>query len=74
MSLYPVEDKFANLKSIKFLKENSNINIGYSDHTIGVEACLGAVALGAKIIEKHFTINKNILLLEIINYLLITKK
>tara|TARA_B100001029_G_C15052391_1_gene451755 strand:- start:532 stop:1500 length:969 start_codon:yes stop_codon:yes gene_type:complete len=58
VSLYPVEDKFANLKSIKFLKENSNINIGYSDHTIGVEACLGAVALGAKIIEKHFTINK----------------
>lgn len=58
VSLYPVQDKFANLNSIKFLKEKTKINIGYSDHTIGLEACLGAVALGAEIIEKHFTIDK----------------
>ena len=33
--------------------------IGYSDHTIGIEACCAAVASGAKIIEKHFTLDKN---------------
>ena len=55
---YPVEDKYANLKSISYLKNKLNINIGYSDHTIGNEACLASVALGAKIIEKHFTLDK----------------
>lgn len=56
---YPVEDKYANLKSISYLIENFDLKIGYSDHTIGNEACLAAVALGAKIIEKHFTVDKN---------------
>ena len=56
---YPVEDKYANLNSIPFLIKNTKLRIGYSDHTIGYEACLGAVALGAKIIEKHFTLSKN---------------
>ena len=56
---YPVEDKHANLKSISYLIKNFDINIGYSDHTIGNEACLASVALGAKIIEKHFTLDKN---------------
>jgi len=55
---YPVEDKFANLKSIEYLIKNLNITIGYSDHTLGNEACIAAVTMGAKIIEKHFTINK----------------
>jgi len=55
---YPVEDEFANLKSIEYLIKNSKLTIGYSDHTIGNEACISAVAMGAKIIEKHFTINK----------------
>ena len=59
VSDYPVEDKEANLLSIKYLKEKYNINVGYSDHTIGVEASIIATAYGAKIIEKHFTINKN---------------
>ena len=55
---YPVLDKDANLKSISFLKKKFDNLIGYSDHTLGNEACLVAVALGAKIIEKHFTLNK----------------
>ncbi len=56
---YPVEDKYANLNSIKYLIKNFDVNIGYSDHTIGNEACLASIALGAKIVEKHFTLNKN---------------
>ena len=55
---YPVEDKFANLRSVEYLIKNSKLTIGYSDHTIGNEACIAAVAMGAKVIEKHFTINK----------------
>ena len=57
---YPVRYSNANLLSILKLKEkNKSITIGYSDHTIGIEASLTATVLGAKIIEKHFTFNKN---------------
>lgn len=56
---YPVDDKYANLNSIKFLKKKIDLTVGYSDHTIGTQACLAAVALGASIIEKHFTLDKN---------------
>ena len=59
VSDYPVLDKEANLLSIKYLKDKLKMNIGYSDHTLGLEACLMAVAYGAKIIEKHFTLDKN---------------
>ena len=55
---YPVEDKFANLRSVEYLIKNSRLTIGYSDHTLGNEACIAAVTMGAKVIEKHFTINK----------------
>ena len=55
---YPVEDKFANLRSVEYLIKNSKLTIGYSDHTLGNDACIAAVVMGAKIIEKHFTINK----------------
>ena len=55
---YPVEDKFANLRSVEYLVKNSKLTIGYSDHTLGNEACIAAVAIGAKVIEKHFTLNK----------------
>jgi sialic acid synthase SpsE len=54
---YPVQDKDANLLSIKYLNEKLPITIGYSDHVIGIESVLGAVSLGAKIIEKHFTLS-----------------
>jgi len=58
VSAYPVKDKDANLKSITFLKNNLKKNIiGYSDHTIGINAAMGAVCLGARIVEKHFTLD-----------------
>ena len=56
---YPVDPGYANLNAIKTLKEKFNITIGYSDHTLGINASIASVALGARIIEKHFTINKN---------------
>ena len=59
VSDYPVKDNEANLTSIKYLKDKFKINIGYSDHTLGIEASINAVAYGAQIIEKHFTIDKN---------------
>lgn len=59
VSSYPVLPEHANLKAIKTLQTELDCTIGYSDHTIGVDASLIAVALGARIIEKHFTIDKN---------------
>jgi N,N'-diacetyllegionaminate synthase len=60
VSSYPADDKTLNLMSIKFLEDQfKEINIGYSDHSIGYEACVASVALGAKIIEKHFTLSNN---------------
>ena len=56
---YPVNDKFANLNSIKYLIDKLNFTVGYSDHTLGVDAAFVASSIGAKIIEKHFTIDKN---------------
>ena len=56
---YPVESKFANLKAISNLIDRLNCCIGYSDHTIGIDATIVAVGLGARIIEKHFTKDKN---------------
>ena len=49
-----------NLNTIKYLKKKyKDFNIGYSDHTKGLEACKIAYLLGAKVIEKHFTLDKN---------------
>lgn len=53
----PVED--VNLLALQTLREKFNVDIGYSDHTNGIEISIGAVAMGAKIIEKHFTLDKN---------------
>jgi len=58
VSDYPVEDKEANLISIKYLIDKFKVNIGYSDHTLGIEASIMAVAYGSKVIEKHFTLDK----------------
>ena len=59
-SAYPLPFKEANLKYIKKLKKLFPNNfIGYSDHTLGIKAATLAVACGAKIIEKHFTHDKN---------------
>ena len=58
-SLYPTPDHLVRLDAINELKKNfKNIEIGYSDHTIGKVACLSAISMGANIIEKHFTDSK----------------
>ena len=59
-SEYPAGKQNLNLMSIPFMKKKFRINVGYSDHSLGLYASLTAVALGAKVIEKHFTINKNL--------------
>lgn len=60
VSLYPTAPQYVNLKAIKTLKkEFSQFMIGYSDHTQGVDSCIFAAVLGAEIIEKHFTYDKN---------------
>lgn len=56
---YPVAPEEANLRAIQFLGERFDVPVGYSDHTVGIDAALLAVALGARIIEKHFTLDKN---------------
>jgi N,N'-diacetyllegionaminate synthase len=58
VSQYPCQDEEANLKAILSLRKQFKYPIGYSDHTIGTEACVAAVALGARVIEKHFTFDK----------------
>lgn len=59
VSSYPVPPDQVNLAAIPFMKVQLGCTVGYSDHTLGVEACIIAAALGAQIIEKHFTIDKN---------------
>jgi N,N'-diacetyllegionaminate synthase len=56
---YPVEPAQANLAAIRNLQTELGGTVGYSDHTLGIEAAVLAVALGARIIEKHFTLDKN---------------
>jgi len=59
VSSYPADATAVNLNSIKYMKNKLKKSIiGYSDHTKGIKTCIYAVAIGAKIIEKHFTINK----------------
>ena len=59
VSQYPTHPANANLKTISYLKKRyPQYTIGYSDHTIGISAPVAAVALGAKIIEKHITIDR----------------
>lgn len=59
VSEYPTKYENVNLKTITFLQKNyPNYKIGYSDHTIGIATPLAAVAMGAEIIEKHITIDR----------------
>ena len=51
---------YANLNCIKNLQKDFKLDVGYSDHTLGLQASVYAVAIGARIIEKHFTLNKNL--------------
>lgn len=59
VSNYPTKPEDVNLNSISALKK-FGLPIGFSDHTLGIYASIAAVALGAKVIEKHFTINRKL--------------
>ena len=57
---YPTPMKDVNLLAMQTIGETFKTNFGYSDHTLGIEIPIAAVALGASIIEKHFTIDKKL--------------
>jgi N,N'-diacetyllegionaminate synthase len=60
VSSYPVPNDQANLASIIYLKKLfPDVVVGYSDHTIGIDAAVLSVIAGARVIEKHFTLDKN---------------
>lgn len=56
---YPTAYDDVNLRAMITLKNAFNVPIGYSDHTLGYEAAIAAVTMGAEVIEKHFTLDKN---------------
>lgn len=56
---YPTPMEDVNLKAMQTIKDAFKVNVGYSDHTIGIEIPIAAVAMGASIIEKHITLDKN---------------
>ena len=49
-----------NLNVLKTLRSSFGVNVGYSDHTLGIEVSTAAVALGSTIIEKHITLDRNL--------------
>ena len=59
-SAYPTPMVDVNLLAISTIREILNLPVGYSDHTLGLEVPIAAVALGATVIEKHFTIDREL--------------
>ena len=59
-SEYPAPRSEVNLKTIPALKEIFNCEVGFSDHTLGISAPISAVSMGARIVEKHFILDKSI--------------
>jgi len=57
---YPTPMEDVNLKAMQTIACTFGINVGYSDHTLGIEVPIAAVAMGAKVIEKHFTLDRNL--------------
>ena len=57
---YPAPLVDVNLKAMQKIGEKFNVAVGYSDHTTGLETAIAAVALGAKVIEKHFTLDRKL--------------
>jgi N,N'-diacetyllegionaminate synthase len=58
-SSYPAELSDVNLRAMISIQDEFGVEVGYSDHTLGTEVAIAAVALGAKVIEKHFTLDRN---------------
>jgi len=56
---YPSNIEDSNLNCMRTIREACEVEVGYSDHVIGNHACFAAVALGATVIEKHFTLDKS---------------
>jgi len=59
-SSYPAKIEDANLNTIPNMKETFGVEVGLSDHTLGITVPVVSVALGAKVIEKHFILDKSI--------------
>jgi N-acetylneuraminate synthase len=60
VSSYPCDPADCNLRVMQTLRESFNVPVGFSDHTMAVEVALAAAALGAVIIEKHFTLSRSL--------------
>lgn len=58
-SAYPAIMSEVNLRAMQKISQEFSVKVGYSDHTIGIEVAIAAAALGAKVIEKHFTLDRN---------------
>jgi N,N'-diacetyllegionaminate synthase len=56
---YPTPMEDVNLRAMNTIAQTFDVRVGYSDHTLGIEVDIAAVAMGAKVIEKHFTLDKN---------------
>lgn len=59
VSSYPADVEDSNLLAMKTMEEAFGFPVGYSDHTLGIEVAVAVVAMGAKVIEKHFTLDRN---------------
>ena len=57
---YPTPINDVNLRAMISIKEELNVKVGYSDHSLGIEIPIAAVAMGAQVIEKHFTLDNNL--------------